>query len=83
MKFKRLKDIEFAKEADKAYTEYSKNASNKDNVAKFNEGIYEEIEVPIDKDEEGNTIYVKQMAFVQKYDVTKYKKNQEKFFKFG
>lgn len=77
----RLKDIKFAEKAEKAYTEYSKTATNTNNVAKFNEGLYEELEIPVGKDGDGNTIFIKKMGFVQKYDVTKFEKAKDEFFK--
>ncbi len=78
----RLKDIEMAEEAEKAFDKFLKtNGKNRDNVASFNSDIYEVIEVPVGRDEEGNTIYVEKKAFVQNYDVTKFEKAKNDFFK--
>lgn len=76
----RLEDITFAEEAQKAFDEFSKTKGNKDNVDKFNNDLFEIIEKPIGKDEEGNIIYTKQKSFVQKYDISKYEKNKNELF---
>lgn len=77
----RLKDIKFNKEISKEFNEYSKKQSNKDNPEKFNEGLYEELELPSGVDSEGKTTYSKQMAFIQKYDISSFEKAKNKFFK--
>lgn len=76
----RQKDIKEAKEYQKEYDEFlASNKKNRDNVAKFNEDIYEIIEVK-SKDDDGNNIYKKVKAFVQKYNVTKFEKAKDSFF---
>jgi len=77
----RLKDIKDAEEYKKVYEEFAaSNTKNKDNVASFNDDIYEVIEVA-STDEDGNRIYVKKKSFVQKYNLAAFEKAKDKFFK--
>jgi len=69
----RLKDIVMERTVAETFEDYLRTQSNRDNPAKFNEGIYETIEIPI-KNKDGETEYIKTYAFVQKYDVTKFNK---------
>lgn len=69
----RLKDIIMERTVSESFEEYLRTQGNRDNPAKFNEGVYETIEIPV-KDKDGKIEYVKTYAFVQKYDVTKFNK---------
>ena len=71
----RLKDIIMERVVSESFEEYLRTQSNRDNPAKFNEGVYETIEIPI-TNKEGQTEYVKTYAFVQKYDVTAFNKSR-------
>ena len=68
----RLKDDDILEIAGKEFDKYNAaTAASRDNPAKFNEGIYEDLYVN-DKDAQGNPIVLKRKAFVQKYDMSKY-----------
>lgn len=85
----RLKDIALQRKLVTAFNEYVKSApSTRDNPAKFNEGIYEILNLPIKKkngdyerDVNGEILYTKRAAFVQKYDVSAFKTAEENFWK--
>lgn len=77
----RLKDLEVRDELLKEFEAYAKTTSaSRDNTAKFNEGIYEELVSYYKDPKTGELKEVKKMAFVQKYDVSKFKKAQAEFF---
>jgi hypothetical protein len=90
METARLEDISFRKRAAKAFNEYKASVASslRDNPAKFNEGLYEEISVPrVDPEtgeyvrtKEGRIILDKRMAFVQKYDQSLFHKEKARFF---
>jgi|Laugrespbdmm15sd_2_1035082.scaffolds.fasta_scaffold00170_12 hypothetical protein len=90
METARLEDIALRKRAAKAFNEYKASvpALMRDNPAKFNEGLYETISVPRTDPEtgeyvrtnEGRIILDKRVAFVQKYDQSKFHKEKAKFF---
>jgi len=68
----RLKDDAILEIAGKEFDKYNAATSaNRDNPAKFNEGIYEDILIHT-KDKQGNKVVAKRKAFVQKYDISKY-----------
>lgn len=71
----RLKDIEVKESISKEFIEYnSTKGLGQDNPKKFNEGLYEIIEVKTDKkDENGDWIYKEEAHFVSKYDQKKLK----------
>ncbi len=78
----RLKDIKFAEDAQKEYNKFlTNNSKSKDDVEKFNSDIYEEIDIPVGKNEKGETIYKTYKSFVQKYNVSKYEKSKNDLFK--
>jgi hypothetical protein len=85
----RLKDVALQRKLVTAFNEYVKSApSTRDNPAKFNAGIYEILNLPIKKkngeyerDVNGEIIYAKRASFVQKYDVSKFKMEEDKFWK--
>jgi len=77
----RLSDIKFAEKAQKEFNDFLKaNNKSRDNIEKFNSDIYEEIETPTGRGEDGKIIYKTEKAFVQKYDISKYEKNKSEFF---
>jgi hypothetical protein len=59
--------IEFERNSAKALNNFGKEGM--DNPAKFNEGIYEEVNVFDELDEEGNPKFVKRMEFVSPIDM--------------
>jgi hypothetical protein len=86
----RLKDIDIQEEAADALKKYrdSGEAQRQGNAAIFNEGIYEDIEVlarnwkgKVKRDEDGNAIFEKRKAFVQKFRMTDFEKAKFEFFK--
>lgn len=79
----RIKDIDTQEDAAEALKEYknSGQASRQGNPAAFNEGLYEEIEVFNGRDADGNTVYEKRMAFVQKYRMSDFEKANEELRK--
>jgi hypothetical protein len=81
LEFARQKDIKVRDRLVDAFQKYRKTApASSDNTAKFNEGIYDEVEIPIyDKD---GTISGsrKEIQFVQKFDMSKFNKAKREFF---
>ena len=85
----REKDIIVRRELAKALTAYEKSApGSKDNPAKFNQGIYEILSLPrlnpdgsIERDVNGEPIYIETASFVQKYDLTAFKNSEKAFWK--
>ena len=77
----RLDDIKIEREVASDFEAYKKSTrANQDNVAKFNEGIYEEL-VSYHKDKEtGEIKQSKRMAFVQEYDITAYRKAEAEMY---
>ena len=82
LEFARQKDIQIRDRLVDAFQKYKAVASaSSDNTAKFNEGLYEVVEIPIyDKD---GTIsgFRKEVQFVQKYDMAAFNKAKSDFFK--
>jgi hypothetical protein len=73
----RLEDLQTRDSLLKEFEVYAKSTSaSRDNTAKFNEGIYEELVSYYKDPKTGEQKEVKKMAFVQKYDYTKFKKAQ-------
>jgi len=85
----RIKDIAIQRKLFKAFDEYTKSApATRDNPAAFNAGIYEIINVPVEKpngeykrDVNGDIVYMERAAFVQKYDISKFKTSESMFWK--
>lgn len=86
----RLKDIEAKREVSKLIDEFkSKTGRGGTNTEKLYEGVYEAIRVKkldpktgkVEKDADGNTVYVRRASFVQKYDINRFEEEREKFFK--
>jgi hypothetical protein len=68
----RLKDDEILEITGKEFDKYNAaTAASRDNPAKFNEGIYEEI-ITKGKNKQGEPTVTKRMAFVQKYRIGDY-----------
>ena len=68
----RLKDDAILESMGKAFDKYRTSTSeSRDNPAKFNEGIYEELTFT-GKNNKGEVVPIKQMAFVQKYRMSDY-----------
>lgn len=74
-------DISIAKLAGKAFLKYKDSQSeSRDTPAKFNEGLYEEL-ISHGTDNNGEPTTIKRMAFVQKYDINKYREAETKLYK--
>lgn len=81
LEFARQKDISIRDELVKAFQDYKKVArASSDNTAKFNEGIYEEVDIPIMNEKGEVAEYRKEIQFVQKYDMRAYNKAKSEFF---
>lgn len=77
----RMMDIKMWDEVADQFEEYAKSTSaGRDNPAKFNEGIYEELVSYYKDPKTGKVKETKKMAFVQKYDVSAYNKARNEFF---
>jgi len=77
----RQEDVKALREAAAQKDEYAKSTTaSEDNTAKFNEGIYETI-TKYSENEKGELEETQQMAFVQKYNISAYRKAQIEFFK--
>lgn len=72
----RLKSIDFQREAISAFNKYKQTNSVRNNVAKFNEGLYEKVSVWDFR--EGKI--VEKMSFVQDYDVTAFEKSKKQMY---
>lgn len=77
----RMEDLRVEKDVVAEFEAYKKSTSvSQDNVAKFNEGIYEELSSYYKNKETGEVEEFKQLAFVQKYDMTAYKKAEAEMY---
>ena len=81
LEFARQKDIKVRDRLVDAFQKYRKTApASSDNTAKFNEGIFEEVEVPI-YDKDGTISETrKEVRFVEKFDKNKFNKAKKEFF---
>lgn len=78
----RLDDIDTRDKLLTEFEAYGKTVSaSRDSVAKFNEGIYEELTSYYTDPETKVEREVKKMAFVQKYDISKFNKARRDFYK--
>jgi hypothetical protein len=85
----RIKDIAIQRKLFKAFDEYAKSApATRDNPAAFNAGIYEIVNVPVEKtngeyqrDVNGDIVYMERAGFVQKYDISRFKTSESMFWK--
>lgn len=76
----RLEDLRVRDELLTEMEAYAKTSTSRDNTSKFNEGIYEEL-ISYYKDPATNELKeTRKMAFVQKYDMSRFKKAQAEFF---
>ena len=66
-----LRDFQF--EAKAAFDDFAKGGKS-GNAAEFNKGLYEEVERMEGRDDDGNPIFVKRMAFVSPIDFGKYER---------
>lgn len=83
----RMKDITAKQHIAASFEKYlGSTGGNRDNTKKFNEGIYEIVEIPIKKngknvkDTEGNVVYRQQVRFVQKEDIEKINQTYKAWF---
>jgi hypothetical protein len=85
----RLQDMKTQRELAKKLDEFkAKQGIGGLNTEKIFEGIYEAINVPkrdpktgeIERDADGNKVYVRRASFVQKYDINRYEAERESFF---
>ena len=81
MESARMMDIKMRDEVADKFEAYAKSTTaSRDNVAKFNEGLYEEV-IEYYKDKKtGKPKEIKKMAFVQKYDITAFNKAKNEFY---
>jgi hypothetical protein len=80
MESARMMDIKMRDELADQFEEFAKTVSaSRDNVAKFNEGLYEELISYYKDPKTGKIKESKKMAFVQKYDLTAYNKAKSEF----
>lgn len=79
----RLDDINIRRELAVVFNEFaSSESSSKDTTAKFNEGLYEFIDVPVfDKDGKPTGENTKAAAFIQKYNIDEYNKSRNEMYK--
>lgn len=77
----RLKDIKLKNELVSKLETYANTVSaSMDNKAAFNEGLYEELNYDYIDYKTGETRTANYMAFVQKYDISRYEREKFKFF---
>ena len=81
LEFARQKDIKVRDRLVDAFQKYRKTApASSDNTAKFNEGIFEEVEIPV-YDKDGTISDTrKEVRFVEKFDKNKFNKAKKEFF---
>jgi hypothetical protein len=76
----RLLDIDIREQLSEVFEKYAQTTGSTFNVAKFNEGLYEFIDVPVFDKGVATGEYDKQVAFIQKYDTNAYKNSMSKLF---
>jgi hypothetical protein len=77
----RMDDIRTKEELVPKFEEYADSVSaSRDNPAKFNEGLYEVLEFTTKDPETGEDTIIKRAAFVQKFDMNKFKKAQKALY---
>jgi len=81
LEFARQKDIKVRDQLIEAFQKYKPTApAGSDNTAKFNQGLYEEIEIPV-YDKDGTVSGTrKEVQFVQKFDMNKFNQAKKAFF---
>jgi len=82
LEFARQKDIEVRDDLVEAFLKYRPTApASSDNTAKFYDGIYEVVDIPI-YDTDGTVKETRQeVQFVQKYDVNRFKQAEREMYK--
>jgi hypothetical protein len=81
IEFARQKDIKVRDELVEAFNKYKTTApGGKDNTAKFNEGIFDEVEIPVYEKDGSISGTRKEVQFVQKFDMSKFNKAKKDFF---
>ena len=77
----RLLDIKTKEEISEEFEAYAKSTNvSRDDKAKFNEGLYEILEYKYKDKETGKENTVRKKAFVQKFDMPRFKKEQREFY---
>jgi hypothetical protein len=77
----RLLDIKAKDDMAEQFETFAKTTSvSRDDKAKFNEGIYEQIDTTYKDEKTGETKVSSRMAFVQKYDISKFRKSQREIY---
>lgn len=78
----RLLDIKAKEDMADQFETFAKTTSaSRDNKAAFNDGIYEQIDHEYTDKKTNETKVSSRMAFVQKYDISKFKKAQRELYK--
>jgi hypothetical protein len=76
----RLEDVKIKEEAAAEFNKYrATQSANRDNPAKFNEGLYEELVYTTEKSD-GTVNTVRRLAFVQKHDLNKFNKAKKQMY---
>jgi len=80
LEFARQKDIKVRNELVEAFNKYKATApAGSDNTAKFNEGIFDEVDIPIYEKDGSISGTRKEVQFVQKFDMSKFNKAKKEF----
>ena len=81
LEFARQKDIQVRDRLVEAFKKYKSSASgSSDNTAKFNEGIYDEVDIPVYEKDGSISGTRKEVQFVQKFDMSKFNQAKKAFF---
>jgi len=81
LEFARQKDIQVRDRLVEAFKKYKSTASgSSDNTAKFNEGLYDEVEIPVYEKDGSISGTRKEVQFVQKFDMSKFNQAKKAFF---
>jgi len=77
----RFKAREFAHDAQRAFKKYHRESKlNRNNVAEFNEGLYETTKHYDGLDDAGNPKFIEKQSFVQPINVTKYTESKANLY---
>lgn len=77
----RLLDIKAKEDMAEQFETFAKTTSaSRDNKAAFNEGLYEKIDNEYTDEKTGKTKVVSRMAFVSKFDMVKYKREEKALY---
>jgi hypothetical protein len=81
LEFARQKDIKVRDRLVSAFEKYRNTApASSDNTAKFNEGIYDEVEIPVYEKDGTISGTRKELQFVQKFNMGEFNKAKKEFF---